>query len=197
MRRDSTLESSHLQWTQPVMQHSETVQCAIKAECWGSVSFLAPSYFPAMVFPLLHFCSLFPSCIICPQIPFWLFPISTLYQGSWHFQAVFPRLLGQLASVQPMESSGERQEVGGRKKRGYFYLSLSVSSGFNSHQGPNFCIPKSSNTTASLCPLSTQVATISCCCLALHCLSVHSETSLLSQHLHNQLPRIKSHCGKY
>lgn len=169
--------------------------CAVMAECRLSVTFLTPPYFLAMVFPLPHFCSLFQPCVICPQNHILLFPMSTLYMRELTLVGCFPRLLGQLASssVQPMGSSSGRQEVGGKAKLEYFVPSVSAlgnlsSSDFSSYKrgppGSSFCIPMSSNITASPCSCSMQVATVSCCCLALTSLSVHTEMSQLLQHLY-------------
>lgn len=108
---------------------AEQQDCAIMAECWLSVSFSAPSHFPAMIFPL-------------PTKQ--LYPISTLYMRELTLTGWVSKALGPAASslVQPKGSSSGRQEVGGRQKLGYFFPSLSAlcsmsSSDFGSHQrGP-------------------------------------------------------------
>lgn len=173
--------------------------CAMGNQGWmlGFGLILGSVLFPSHGFPIATFLFIVPILPYLPSDSFLAFP--HLYSVSRELtlsgcvsKAPGPAGFSSASGKQRWETGGGRKE-----KEGYLYPFLSVSSGFNSHQGPNFCIPKSSNTTASLCPLSTQGATISCCCLVLHCLSVHSETSLLSQHLHNQLPRIKFHCGKY
>lgn len=169
----------------------------------------APSPFPAKVFPLPHFCSLLQPSITCPQIRFRLFPIFALYirgadacrlsfQGSW--ASWF------LARFSQWEAAvGDRRREAG-KSQGisiFFFLPwaasprLALAPTTEAHQGSSFCIPRSNKTTASFCSSSMQVATVSCCCLVLDCLSVHYETPQLWQHLYNQLSRIKSHCGQY
>lgn len=137
--------------------------CAVMAECRLSVTFLTPSYVLAMVFPLPHFCSLFQPCINCPQNHVLLFPMSTLYmrelilvgwvsQGSW-------------ASWRPSQSSQWEVAVGDRSWEerqswgisSLLFLPWATSPPLTSaptreaHRGSSFCIPTSSNITASPC----------------------------------------------
>lgn len=114
---------------------------------------------------------------------------------------MLPRLLGQLASnsVQPMGSNTGRG--GERKAKKAVFPTLSFCLWQNLlldflTRVPTSLISRSYNTTTLLCSWSTQIATISCC-LSLHCFSIYSEISQLSQYLQNELPWIKSHCGKY
>lgn len=120
MRYDSTQES---QW--PAVKYSLftintakwDLYCAIKAECWGLVLFLAPTHFPAM---LSHFHiffhgshpALFALRFLSSFSPSLLYLSGELTLVRWVFKA-----LGQLASVQPVGSSSGRQSWKKDKER--------------------------------------------------------------------------------
>lgn len=111
-------------------QWANTARLAVMAECRVSVSFLPPSDFLAMAFPLSHFCSLLQPWIFCSQIHSQLSPISTLCVRELVLQAESPCL--------PVRcSQWERAVVGKRGEGNSQGISSPLfSPGFSYHERP-------------------------------------------------------------